>query len=169
MLIQTSTYLMANNYKYPSGNAGRTNNRNTMKYLSNYMEDRQTKAIDKAKAFFAFSDKQVEEGKAKQGLTDDIKLVSVGSGLICPKDTAKTLIKELDTIYKNSIKQDVEENTKDGVIKRELYNHEAFYCGEIEQTVDALQDYPLTVEDIQKIYQGETRARCEGKKEFLSR
>jgi len=133
------------------------------------MEEKQTKAMDKAKAFFAFSDKQVEEGKAKQGLTDDIKLVSVGSGLICPKDNTKELIKALDTIYKECIKQDVEENTMDGVIKRELYNHEAFYCGEIEQTSDALQDYPLTVEDIQRVYQGETQARREGKKEFLSR
>jgi len=137
-----------------------------MKYLSNYTDTKISKALDKAQAFFAFSDKQVEEGKAKQGLTDDIKLVSLGMGMICPQDTGKQLLKDIDKAHKDGIAQDIKENGKEAIIKRELCNHEAYYIGEIEQTSDALQNYPFTVQDIQEVYQSEVKARREGKKEF---
>ena len=123
-----------------------------MKYLSNYTDTNISKALDKAQAFFAFSDKQVEEGKAKQGLTDDIKLVSLRMGMICPQDTSKQLIKEINKAYKDGIAQDIKENGKDAIIKRELYNHEAFYTGEIDQTVDALEAYKFSAGDILDIY-----------------
>ena len=123
-----------------------------MKYLSNYTDTNISKALDKAQAFFAFSDKQVEEGKAKQGLTDDIKLISLGSGLISPQDTGIQLIKDMDKAYKDGIAQDIKENGKEAIIKRELYNHEAFYTGEIDQTVDALSEYNFSAGDILDIY-----------------
>jgi len=123
-----------------------------MKYLSNYTDTNISKALDKAQAFFAFSDKQVEEGKVKQGLTDDIKLISLGSGLISPQDTGIQLIKDMDKAYKDGIAQDIKENGKEAIIKRELYNHEAFYTGEIDQTVDALSEYNFSAGDILDIY-----------------
>ena len=123
-----------------------------MKYLSNYTDTKISKALDKAQAFFAFSDKQVEEGKVKQGLTDDIKLISLGSGLISPQDTGIQLIKDMDKAYKDGIAQDIKENGKEAIIKRELYNHEAFYTGEIDQTVDALSEYNFSAGDILDIY-----------------
>ena len=123
-----------------------------MKYLSNYTDTKISKALDKAQAFFAFSDKQVEEGKAKQGLTDDIKLVSLRMGMICPQDTSKQLIKEINKAYKDGIVQDIKENGKEAIIKRELYNHEAFYTGEIDQTVGALSEYNFSAGDILDIY-----------------
>jgi Glu-tRNA(Gln) amidotransferase subunit E-like FAD-binding protein len=44
------------------------------------------------------------------------------------------------------------ENGKDGVIERELHNHEAFYVGSIRDTVDALSDYGITREEIRQVY-----------------
>ena len=126
-----------------------------MKYLSNYTDTNISKALDKAQAFFAFSDEQVKEGKAKQGLTDDIKLVSLGSGLISPQDTAKQLIKDIDKAYKDGIKQDIRENGKEAIIKRELLNHEAYYIGDIISTVEALEGYSFTSEDIKEVYNTE--------------
>ena len=123
-----------------------------MKTLTNYTDTNISKALDKAQAFFAFSDKQVEEGKAKQGLTDDIKLVSLGMGMICPQDTGKQLLKDIDKAHKDGIAQDIKENGKEAIIKRELYNHEAFYTGEIDQTVDALSEYNFSAGDILDIY-----------------
>ena len=73
-----------------------------MKYLSNYMEDRQTALFDRLGVFFAFSKGQFDEGK-KEG----VKYCSLGSGMICPKDNAKELIDELDRIVKECIQQDL--------------------------------------------------------------
>lgn len=118
-----------------------------MKYLQDYVKDEQTKAFRKADAFFTFSVKQFNEGK-KEG----VKYVNLGGGLICNKLKAKTLVKELYTIYKNGIKQDVKENGLTRIVKRELNNHEADYTGDIEGTADALLDYPVTNDQILKVF-----------------
>lgn len=90
-----------------------------MKYLSEYMQDAQSALFEKTGSFFAFGQKQFEE-KAKPG----IKYVDLGAGLICPKETAKELTIGLDEIYVNAIKQDVEENGAEKIIRREYFNHE---------------------------------------------
>lgn len=114
-----------------------------MKYLSHYMEALQTEAFNKYDAFFAFSDSQFNEGKK-----ENVKYINMGSGLLCPKENAAPLMAELDTIYKNAIKQDIAENGKIGIIERELHNHEAFYTGSIADTIDQLEDYGFTRADI---------------------
>lgn len=121
-----------------------------MKYLQDYMNDRQTKALDKAGAFFAFSNKQLEEGRNHtRPLTD---YVNAGAGMICPRDTVRALLAELTTIYKDAIAQDITENGLNAIIRRELSNHEAYYTGDIESTADALADYPVTPADIMKVF-----------------
>ena len=121
-----------------------------MKYLSQYMERKQTEALDKAGAFFAFSDKQFDEQKDPSRQRTDY--TNAGMGMICPKDTIKTLLTELDTIYKNSIEQDIAENGLEAIIRRELDNHEASYTGSTEDTERALADYPVTADDIKKVF-----------------
>jgi len=121
-----------------------------MKYLINYIEEAQTKAFEKAGAFFAFSDKQFEEQK-KEG----VKYSHIGAGLICPKENCKSLVKALGVIHKAGMEQDLKENTKEGVIKRELANHEAYYTGSIESTFDALEPYGITAEEILTVFRKE--------------
>ena len=118
-----------------------------MKYLQDYMSEAQTIALDKAGAFFAFSQKQFDEQKKEGVLYKNLNM-----GLICPVDNAMTLLDELDAIYKNAIKLDIEENGLTRIIIRELNNHEAYYTGDIDDTARALADYPVTVEDIRKVY-----------------
>lgn len=118
-----------------------------MKYLQDYMNEQQTTALEKAGAFFCFSQKQFDEQK-KEG----VKYVNTIGGMVCPKDTVETLLLELDTIYKNSIKQDIAENGLEAIIKRELNNHEAYYTGDIYDTVQKLADYPVTEDDILKVF-----------------
>ena len=122
-----------------------------MKYLQDYMTERQSAAFKKAKAFFAFSDKQLQEGLTETNQNKE-DVVSMGNGLIAAKNQASTLFKELEQIYTESIQQDIEENGLNAIIRRELSNHEAYYTGDIESTVDALEDYPVTAEDIHKVY-----------------
>jgi hypothetical protein len=107
------------------------------------MEEKQTKLFTETGTFFAFSDKQFEESK-KEG----IKYVSMGAGMICPKDQAKHLTEQLEKIYFDAIAQDIAENGIEKIIVRELHNHEYGYTFETEQTFDALKDYGITEEQI---------------------
>ena len=119
-----------------------------MKYLSDYMEAKQTALFKKTGTIFAFSQKQFEEGRK-----DNVKYVNLGQGMLTEEPYIKDVINGLDKIYKDSIKQDIKENGKDKIILRELENHEAFYVGNIEDTIHKLEDYPITEDDISHIYQ----------------
>lgn len=121
-----------------------------MKYLINYIEEAQTKAFNKAGAFFAFSDKQFDEQK-KEG----VEYSHIGAGLICPKENCKSLVEALGAIHKAGMEQDLKENTKEGVIKRELANHEAYYTGSIDSTFDALEAYGITAQEILTVFRTE--------------
>jgi hypothetical protein len=124
--------------------------RNTMKYLSNYTETPISKALEEHGGFFAFSTEQFEREK-KEGVT----YVNMGSGLIAPKDNAKKLFEALDKAHREGIKQDIAENGKEAIIKRELYNYECFYVGCVDDCVDALEDYGYTRQEILKVYNAE--------------
>jgi hypothetical protein len=121
-----------------------------MKYLSDYTKESTTKALNKAEAFFAFSDKQFNEAK-----TDGISYISLGAGLLCPRKTAEQLTKDMDNAIKAGIKQDIKENGINGIIKRELYNYEAFYTGDIEATTEALDGYNITANQVMEVYNTE--------------
>ena len=90
-----------------------------MKYLSNYMDEKQTKLFEETGSFFAFGQKQFDE-KKKEG----IKYVNMGSGLLCPKETAQKLHDGLDKIYIEAIKEDFAENGAKKIIEREYFNYE---------------------------------------------
>ncbi len=111
------------------------------------MQERQSKAFDKAGAFFAFSREQFNEHK-KEGVT----YVNMNMGMICPKENADTLVTELDTIYRECIAQDIEENGLNAIIRRELNNHEAYYSRDLQSTQDALTDYPVTADDVRRVF-----------------
>jgi len=118
-----------------------------MKYLQDYMSERQTALFEKTGAIFAFSQHQFDEQK-KEGVV----YVNCGMGMLCPKENADELFKGLDEIYTSSIKQDIEENGLTAIVVRELNNHEAYYTRDIDSTCDALADYPVTRKDIQTVF-----------------
>ena len=119
-----------------------------VKYLSDYINDKNSKLFKETGTFFAFSNEQFKE-QMKEGR----KYVDMGGGMITEKGNEEKLVKGLNKNYKEGIKQDLKENGKEKVILRELQNHEAFYTGEIEEAVETLKDYPgITKEDIMKSY-----------------
>ena len=119
-----------------------------MKYLSDYMEERQTDLFKKTGTFFAFSKKQYEE-QADKSKT----YVYLGAGMYTEKQFAKDQIEKHYQIYKDAMKQDIKENGHQAIILRELRNHEAFYTNDTESTIEALKDYPgITKQDIMKVY-----------------
>jgi prefoldin subunit 5 len=82
--------------------------------------------------FFAFSDKQFEERKQNEAIT------SLGCGMFVPTKNADKAIKALQarTEEYNTLLASPEWRVK--YIKYELSNHEAYYTGDIEDTLDAL-------------------------------
>jgi len=114
-----------------------------MKYLSQYIEEPQSKLLKEMGAFFAFNIKQFNEGQ-KEGVT----YVRMINGLFCPKENADQLFEGLEKIHKAGIAQDMEENGKKAIIHRELANHEFCITLDITDTVNALQGYDITVEEI---------------------
>ena len=120
-----------------------------MKYLHDYMTEAQTELFKKTGTIFAFSDKQFLEQKKEN--TDYINL---GSGMITPRPYRKEVLQGLREIHRKGMAQDLRENGKVGIIKRELNNHEAFYTNDPTQTIETLEDYPgISRADILKVYQ----------------
>jgi len=112
-------------------------------YLSDYIEDPQTKLFNECGSFFAFSGKQYEEAR-KEG----IKYINMGSGLVCPENNVEKLINGLDEIYKIGIAKDMEENGKKKIIHRELANHECQIAENPTACIEKLEGYPITKEEI---------------------
>ena len=118
-----------------------------MKYLSDYTDQPISDLLTKYNGFFAFSTKQFEKAK-KEG----IKYVNRGAGLFHEAGKSKEFDAELAKINADAIKQDLAENGKDGIIERELSNREAYCTGEIEDAVEALEDYGITSEEVLKVF-----------------
>tara|TARA_R110000765_G_scaffold423670_1_gene532905 strand:- start:164 stop:559 length:396 start_codon:yes stop_codon:yes gene_type:complete len=110
-----------------------------MKTLSSYTEARTTELLNSTGAFFAFSQKQFEEKQI-----DGVDYVSMGNGLIAPKNNTDKIVEGFNVISSESIAQDIAENGKPAIIRRELANHEAQITSDISDTVEALEGYGIT-------------------------
>ena len=76
--------------------------------------------------------------------------------MITPKKNAKEVSQKLQSIYKEAMAQDLEENGIQAVIERELNNYETYYTNDLEPVTEALKDYPeITQKDIIKVYKRE--------------
>jgi uncharacterized membrane protein YgaE (UPF0421/DUF939 family) len=121
-----------------------------MKFLTDYMEEKQTQLFKETNAFFAFSQSQFNEGK-KEG----VKYVNMHGGMFCNILHTDKLTKGLEEIWQTAIKQDIEENGIPAIIIRELHNHEAFYTCDIEQTAEELEPYNIHPDIILMFYHEE--------------
>ena len=118
-----------------------------MKYLNEYFDEDISTCLKKHGAFFCFSKSQFEEGR-----TEGVTYVDMGGGLVCPKENAESYSEESDAIIMAAIAQDIAENGIEGIIMRELDNHEAFYTRDISSTVDALVCYDITADQVRQVF-----------------
>jgi hypothetical protein len=123
-----------------------------MKNSKKILDEKMSACWKKYGAFFAFGNEQFNK-KAKKGTT----YVSLGSGLICPKNTALEMLKELDKIIADHRQQEIKEKGIEKIIISELYNHEAFYTWSIESTLEALEGYDVTREQVQTLFNQEAQ------------
>jgi len=89
--------------------------------------------INQYNVFFAFSNKQLEEGKEKIGITDNKELTSIGAGGYMPKNQFSDYLNAMDQAHKAYKKElKAAKEAKDEAIIYELNNHECFYTGDIQ-------------------------------------
>jgi hypothetical protein len=123
-----------------------------MKYqeIKKEKEDAYNRLMDTCDVFWAFSNTQFEEGRAKHPLQEGEKYVSIGAGGYMPKRNTEALSKGIEQIEENFKRQIKEAKAREEHIIYELNNHECYYTGDITPAVDALgEDY--TAEEVIKV------------------
>jgi hypothetical protein len=118
------------------------------KTLKQIKHDEQHEIIKNNGAFFAFNDQQYKEQKKQ-----NIIYVNMGVGLICPKNNAKTLKKELDDLNKKAIKKQMEKQSIKDIVFKNCFNYELQYSfNGFEQLKEILQDYPIKETELSLYY-----------------
>lgn len=128
-----------------------------MKYLSDYTKEAQTELFERLGVFFAFDDKQFEEGKEKYGhlKPEGTKWSSLGMGMYMPSVNVDQFVKEHDEVIKSAIAKDLEENGRSGVLQRELGNYEIGLSWDGVNDLnfrDGIKGYDFTEEEIKTEY-----------------
>ncbi|WP_075344098.1 DUF7659 family protein [Tenacibaculum agarivorans] len=121
-----------------------------MKSLCDYVSKKQSELFKTTGTFFAFSGQQFEESRIKGE-----KYTQFPGGMFCLSEHADTLLEGLKQIQKEGIQQDLEENGVDKIIVRELYNYETFLTYDLADVIEALEDYPITKEQIELAFEKE--------------
>ncbi len=116
-----------------------------MKHFNN--EAGQIKILDGNGAFFAFSNEQF-------ALACDVSInyKNLGGGLYCPENNVDLLAKQLKESHFFKIKWELENNTLKDIIWYELANREVQISGDLNDVIDALKPYKITLDDITKEY-----------------
>lgn len=100
--------------------------------------------------FFAFSEQQFEQSR-KEG----VEYVSGFGGMIIPKENVKLLNGRINRIHEETAARMRKHVPMEEYILYELYNHEAFYTGEVNEVLKLARSYypDCTLENVYKVYQ----------------
>lgn len=124
----------------------------TKRVTPNVKRQEDTNALmDELQVFWAFGNKQFEEGFKKLNLSEGEKVVDIGAGGFMPKKNIDLYIagmKKIDLEFKKAMK---DEKARKAHILWELSNHEAYYTRSIESTMDALGE-DFTEEEVMKLF-----------------
>lgn len=124
----------------------------TYAQVNKIVEEKQTDLFNKNLAFFAFSDSQVEEARARLNIVDGTQLVSLGAGLIAPRSNVPAIAKGLKLIQAEKKLMIKEKLDMVKVILYELNNYECFYTGDISEAVEVLSAYGVTHDEVLAVY-----------------
>lgn len=118
-------------------------------YLLMARQSKHSEAMRSYGVFWAFSNQQFEENKTH--LAEGDKYVSIGMGGYMPKSQVlgyQKALEEIATWFQTHVDA---LNLREAYILYELHNHEAFYVGEIEDTLAALGPN-YTMQEVKDVY-----------------
>ncbi len=118
-----------------------------MKNLTDFTADAQTALFKTLGVFFAFSEDQLKANTVK-----GVEYCNMGGGMIAPTANAQAVAKGLSKIHTQGREQDLAHNGKDGIIRRELFNFETFYTGDITDCVESVIAYGITRDEVLAAY-----------------
>lgn len=122
----------------------------TIQGLKKQVQDKFSVVFKECNLFFAYSNEQLEEGKALNPLEEGDEYVRVAGGGILPSRHISAHLKKTGEVlawYEDQIK---ENNLGEAEILYELRNHECFYTGDIEDAMDVLSNY--TEKQVREVY-----------------
>ena len=129
------------------------------KEIQHIIDDLLTEVFKKYGAFFAFSEKQLEEQK-KPGVKYSY---SSKLNMFYNSATPGNIFKDMEAAVDKGIEIDKAQNDKEAIIIRELANYECFYTGNPEDAVERLKDYNYTPEEVIAVFNknfNEYNAKC---------
>ena len=109
--------------------------------------------MNTCRVFWAFSAKQLAEGKVKISLQEGEKLVNLGMGGFIPLQNVDMFNKGMEKINLEFSQAMKDAKARKAHILYELNNHEAYYTNDIESTMGALGD-EFTREEVLKVFKG---------------
>ena len=118
-----------------------------MKTFTEFTEKETSRLFKKYGVFFAFSNKQFEEGREK-----DVKYVRMDGGMLVPSDRVEAFIKEFDEQSEDQIKNYLQKYPMKKIIKYELANHEAGYTMDWTNTYYAVKGLGFTKKDVETVF-----------------
>lgn len=123
----------------------------TLQQIKQERESAQSKLFNDVRLFWAFGNKQFEEGLKKINLQESEKVIHIGMGGYLPKNNLDAFLngmKKLNEEYETAIKA---HKLRPKLIAYELANHECYYTGDIQPALDALGS-EYTIEEVLPIY-----------------
>lgn len=121
----------------------------TIQQIKKEKQEKYNRLLTECGVFFAFSDEQFQKNKTP--LQEGEKYASIGAGGYMPKSKADALkngMKLIEREHKEAIKSS--KQRKENILY-ELHNHEAFYTGDIEDTLSAL-DSSYSAAEVMEVY-----------------
>ena len=123
----------------------------TLATIKDQKQNKVNDLITSCNVFFAFNNDQFNEGRTKNPLSEGDKYVSISAGGYMPKSKVDNFINGMADInkwYKSALAVN---RLRAKNILYELFNYEAFYTGDITDTLAALGgDY--TRAEVLKVY-----------------
>lgn len=126
-----------------------------MKTINEIKDDFQAKrslVFEKHGVFFAFGPEQIKEGEERT--KPKSKLVGLGYSAFCPQDNVNAYLVEMDLLIQEEIKLLTSPEHRKEYIVYELYNHESFYTGDIQDAYDAVSGLysDITLDEVYEAY-----------------
>ena len=118
--------------------------------LKNEQEKKISALIAENKVFFAFDNKQFNEGKEKNQITS--KIADIGMGGFAPAENAKPFKDGLDSITEWFNNEIIRLNLIESHILYTLSNHECFYTGDYQDAFFLPYDKELIKSTFYKFY-----------------